>query len=149
MSTTPQQVYLWRQAPSEHQRLEFKEAKHQFDTRKLHEYCVALANEGGGVLLLGVADKPPRQVVSTQAFPDTVAAAERLFLSTLRAPVGDGRADDESDASRAVPPGGGEGSGDVPGDRSNNRGQSDQARWQRGRLAQIRPLPPFLGMRPF
>ena len=53
MTTTPEQIDLWRQAPSEHQRLEFKEAKSQFDTRKLCEYCVALANEGGGILLLG------------------------------------------------------------------------------------------------
>lgn len=79
--TTPEQVDLWRQAPSEHQRLEFKEAKNQIDNRKLHEYCVAMANEGGGVLLLGVADKPPRVVVGTQAFPDTVSAAEKLFQS--------------------------------------------------------------------
>lgn len=79
MTTTTEQIDLWRQAPSEHQRLEFKEAKKQFDTRKLSEYCVALANEGGGVLLLGVADRPPRPVVGTQAFPDTVAAAEKLF----------------------------------------------------------------------
>ena len=77
--TTPEQVDLWRQARSEHQRLEFKEAKTQFDSRRLHEYCVALANEGGGYLLFGVADKPPREVVGTQAFPDTVAAAEKLF----------------------------------------------------------------------
>lgn len=81
MTTTPEQIDLWRQAPKEHQRLEFKEAKNQFDTRKLGEYCVALANEGGGVLLLGVADKPPRAVVGTQAFPDTVQAAEQLFRS--------------------------------------------------------------------
>lgn len=81
MSTTPQQVDLWRQAPSEDQHLEFKEAKNQLDTRKLSEYCVALANEGGGMLLLGVADRPPRAVVGTQAFPDTVEAAERLFQS--------------------------------------------------------------------
>lgn len=79
MSTTPQQIDLWRQSPTEHQRLEFKEAKAQFDTRKLHEYCVALANEGGGVLLLGVADKAPRPVVGTQAFPDPVSTSERLF----------------------------------------------------------------------
>ncbi|HBK56101.1 MAG TPA: MloB, partial [Xanthomonadales bacterium] len=79
MSTTPQQIDLWRKTPSEHQRLEFKEAKQQFDTRKLNEYCVALANEGGGVLLLGVADKPPRPVVGTQAFPNIVDAAEKLF----------------------------------------------------------------------
>jgi ATP-dependent DNA helicase RecG len=79
MTTTSEQIDLWRQAPSEHQRLEFKEAKNQFDTRKLSEYCVALANEGGGVLLLGVVDRPPRAVVGTQAFPDTVQAAEKLF----------------------------------------------------------------------
>ena len=62
MATTPAQIDTWRQAPTEHQRLEFKEAKKQFDTHKLVEYCVALANEGGGVLLLGVADKPPRRL---------------------------------------------------------------------------------------
>jgi predicted HTH transcriptional regulator len=79
MATTPEQIDLWRQSPSEHQRLEFKEAKTQFDNRRLYEYCVALANEGGGHLLLGVADKPPRPVVGTQAFNDPVAMAEKLF----------------------------------------------------------------------
>ena len=79
MTTTSAQIDLWRQAPSEHERLEFKEAKTQLDSRRLHEYCVALANEGGGLLLLGIADKPPRDVVGTHAFPDVVAAAEKLF----------------------------------------------------------------------
>lgn len=79
MATTPEQIDLWRQALSEHQRLEFKEAKTQFDNRRLYEYCVALANEGGGHLLLGVSDKPPRPVVGTQAFNDPVAMAEKLF----------------------------------------------------------------------
>lgn len=79
MSTTPHQIDLWRQARSEDQHLEFKEAKNQYDTTNLQEYCVALANEGGGVLVLGVADKPPRSVVGTKAFPDTVATAEKLF----------------------------------------------------------------------
>jgi len=79
MNTTPEQIDLWRQSPSEHQRLEFKEAKTQFDNRKLYEYCVALANEGGGRLLLGVEDKPPRTVVGTRAFRNPVAMAEKLF----------------------------------------------------------------------
>ncbi len=35
MTTSVDQIDLWRQAPSEHQHLEFKEAKNQFDTRKL------------------------------------------------------------------------------------------------------------------
>ena len=51
MSTTPEQIDIWRQSPSEYQRLEFKEAKTQFDNQKLYEYCVALANEGGGRLI--------------------------------------------------------------------------------------------------
>jgi predicted HTH transcriptional regulator len=79
MATTPEQIDLWRKVPSEHQRLEFKEAKTQFDNHRLYEYCVALANEDGGYLLLGIADKPPRPVIGTQAFNDPVAMAEKLF----------------------------------------------------------------------
>jgi predicted HTH transcriptional regulator len=79
MSTTPEQINLWRAAPSEHQRLEFKEAKTQFDFGKLCKYCVAIANEGGGQLLLGIADRPPRQVVGTAAVNDPVGMAGKLF----------------------------------------------------------------------
>ena len=79
MSTTAEEIDLWRLAASEHQRLEFKEAKAQFDSRKLLEYCVALANEGGGNLVLGVADRPPRPVVGTRAFADLGALAEQLL----------------------------------------------------------------------
>ncbi|MFQ3592852.1 MAG: ATP-binding protein [Gemmataceae bacterium] len=79
MATTPAQIDLWLQARTEHQRLEFKEAKTQYDNTKLYKYCVALANEGGGFLLLGVSDKLPRRVVGTQAFNDPVDMAEKLF----------------------------------------------------------------------
>lgn len=79
MVTTPEQIDLWRKSPSENQRLEFKEAKMQFDSQKLFRYCVALANEGGGHLLLGVADTPPRLVVGTQALANPIAAAEKIF----------------------------------------------------------------------
>ncbi len=79
MPTTPEQIDLWRSVPKEHQQLEFKEAKLQYDTGKLQDYCVAIANEGGGQLLLGVANKLPRPITGTQAFPDTNAIAERLF----------------------------------------------------------------------
>ena len=48
MTTTPKQIDLWRSAPTETQRLEFKEAKTQFDNRKLYKYCVAIANEAVG-----------------------------------------------------------------------------------------------------
>jgi ATP-dependent DNA helicase RecG len=79
MATTAAQIDIWRAASREDQHLEFKEAKNQFDSTKLQRYCVALANEGGGVLLMGIADKTPRQVVGSQAHPDPVASAERLY----------------------------------------------------------------------
>lgn len=79
MATTIAQIDAWRAARSEHQNLEFKEAKAQFDNRKLFKYCVALANEGGGYLLLGIEDKPPRRVVGTTAFNDPVDMAAKLF----------------------------------------------------------------------
>ena len=53
---------------SEAEHLEFKEARNRFDFEKLVRYCAALANEGGGKIILGVTDKKPRQVVGTQAF---------------------------------------------------------------------------------
>lgn len=53
----------------ENEHLEFKEAKNQFDNDRLAKYCAALANEGGGKMVLGVTDKMPRRVVGTQAFP--------------------------------------------------------------------------------
>jgi len=58
----------WLEAPTETERLEFKRAQRQFNWSDLMRNCVALANEGGGHLVLGVTDTPPRQVVGTQAF---------------------------------------------------------------------------------
>ena len=54
----------------EDEHLEFKEAKAQFEFDRLIKYCVALANERGGHLILGVSDKIPRRIVGTQAFKD-------------------------------------------------------------------------------
>lgn len=71
----------WLSVPAEAEHLEFKEAKQQFDTTKLLRYCVALANEGGGHLVLGVTDKPPRQVVGSSAF---IAVTD---LNTIKARV--------------------------------------------------------------
>jgi len=78
MPVTAEQIDLWRRSPSEHQRLEFKEAKQQYDFKKLCQYCVALANEGGGFLLLGIADKPPRPVIGTRACRSPVEHAQKL-----------------------------------------------------------------------
>lgn len=72
MTTTIEQIDLWLSAPTETQTLEFKEARTSFDREKLCKYCVALANEGGGQLLLGITDKPPRRVVGSSAFPNLI-----------------------------------------------------------------------------
>ena len=80
-TTTPAQIDLWLASPTEHQRLEFKEAKEQFDQQKLYRYCVALANEGGGLLVLGVTDKKPRRVVGTRAFENPVSLTSRVFTA--------------------------------------------------------------------
>ena len=80
MVTTPAQIDLWRSSPSETQSLEFKEAKSSYDREKLAKYCIAIANEGGGTLLLGIADKPPRPVVGSGAFLNLVATADELFI---------------------------------------------------------------------
>lgn len=79
MTISVEQIDLWRGCASETQNLEFKEAGNQYDTRKLCRYCVAIANEGGGHLVLGIADRPPRAVVGSQAFPNTQDIAEKLF----------------------------------------------------------------------
>ena len=54
----------------ENEHLEFKEAKNNFHFDRLVKYCAALANEGGGSIILGVTDKRPRKVVGSQAFAD-------------------------------------------------------------------------------
>lgn len=67
--TTPSQFAKILAEP-EGTRLEFKSARGEYHFDKLLEYCVALANEGGGIMVLGVTDKRPRQVVGTAAFPE-------------------------------------------------------------------------------
>ena len=68
MTTSLAQLDHWLRVPRESQNLEFKQATSQYDTQKLFRYCVAIANEGGGQLILGVTDAPPREVVGTAAF---------------------------------------------------------------------------------
>ncbi len=73
----------WLSEP-ESERLEFKEAKTKYDFDKLVKYCAALANEGGGKVVLGVTHKRPRTVVRSQAFREpgqTVSQiAQKLHL---------------------------------------------------------------------
>lgn len=69
MTVSLEQLQSWMLA-KEDEHLEFKEAKNNFDFETVVKYCVALANECGGRMILGVTDKPPRRIVGSQAFPD-------------------------------------------------------------------------------
>ena len=69
MTTTHEQLHQWLTEP-EGTNLEFKEAKSNYHFDKLVEYCVALANEGGGKIILGVTDSRPRRIVGTTAFAE-------------------------------------------------------------------------------
>jgi ATP-dependent DNA helicase RecG len=75
------------QVRSENEHVEFKEAKNHFHFEKLVDYCVAMANECGGRIVLGVTDKIPRQVVGTTAFdiPEKTCGGlfERIHLKVL------------------------------------------------------------------
>lgn len=83
MKTISEELNRWMSASREGENLEFKEAKNQFDLTKLFRYCVAIANEGGGKLILGITDKPPRKIVGSKAFQDVVDIQRRL-LDKLR-----------------------------------------------------------------
>jgi ATP-dependent DNA helicase RecG len=79
MATSLEELALLMRSPSEGQQLEFKEAKNQYDQQKLLRYCVAIANEGGGRLVLGVSDEVPRRVVGTAAYNDLVDLHPKLL----------------------------------------------------------------------
>lgn len=64
---------------SESEHLEFKEAKNDYDFDKLTDYCCALANEGGGSIVLGVTDRRPRRIVGSNAFRDLDKAKKSLL----------------------------------------------------------------------
>jgi ATP-dependent DNA helicase RecG len=61
------QITQWMLA-QEGEHFEFKEAKNRFQFEDLAKYCCALANEGGGKVILGVSDRRPRKIVGTGAF---------------------------------------------------------------------------------
>lgn len=79
--TTPDQFSDIIATP-EGSRIEFKSAAGGFHFEELVRYCVALANEGGGRIVLGVTDKRPRKVVGTSAFPEPGRTEAGLFEQT-------------------------------------------------------------------
>jgi ATP-dependent DNA helicase RecG len=90
MSATLEELDVWLSEP-EAERLEFKEAKSNFHFETLAKYCAALANEGGGKIILGVTDRRPRRVVGSTAFAEpgrTVAGlVNRLGIQVTSAEI--------------------------------------------------------------
>lgn len=68
--TTIEELEKWIQIPREIEGIEFKAARTQFSGERVMDYCVGIANDGGGKLILGVTNKPPRQIVGTSAISD-------------------------------------------------------------------------------
>lgn len=68
-------------APSEDEGLEFKLAATSFNKEKLCEYVSAIANSGGGSLILGVSDAPPRRFMGTQAFTDLAGLRDHVYTA--------------------------------------------------------------------
>lgn len=85
MQTTPDQLHEWLNAP-EDEHLEFKEAKQKYALDDLLKYCVAIANEGGGKIILGVTGRRRRSIVGTQAFPEP-GETEATIYGKLRQKV--------------------------------------------------------------
>lgn len=83
MSTSLEELAVWMAAPKETPGLEFKRAENQYDSTKLFKYCVGIANEGGGKLVLGVTNDLPRQVKGTSAINDPIGMEKRI-LDKLR-----------------------------------------------------------------
>jgi len=81
LTTTPEQLDEWLRHP-EGTRLEFKSAHGGFNSKyDLPDYTAALANEGGGKLILGV-DDDSHTVVGTSAFIGTYhELSHELFQS--------------------------------------------------------------------
>ncbi|MDX2031514.1 MAG: ATP-binding protein [Blastocatellia bacterium] len=76
--TTPDLFRNLIESP-ENAQVEFKAASGGFQFDELAKYCVALANEGGGKIILGVTDKRPRTIVGTTAFSEPGRTEAGLF----------------------------------------------------------------------
>ena len=71
MTTSADEDYLDQLlVQTENRKLEFKAAASNFSTEKIVDYCTALANERGGILVLGVGDTLPRAVNGSSAVHD-------------------------------------------------------------------------------
>ena len=74
----------WLLEAKEGENIEFKRAENHFEFDELAKYASAIANRGGGYVVLGITDQRPRQVVGSRAFvqPERTRAGlmEQLHL---------------------------------------------------------------------
>lgn len=84
MTTSISELEQWLRLPTEDEHLEFKLAERSYDFEKVLDYYVALANECGGRLVLGVTNAIPRRVVGSAAFPDLQDVREKIYNSLRR-----------------------------------------------------------------
>ncbi len=75
------QLQSWLNARAS-ERLEFKEARNNYDLDDLVKYATALANEGGDHLILGVSAKQPQRVLGSAAFC-SLDKAKQILLDNL------------------------------------------------------------------
>ncbi len=80
MPTSIEELEQWMKAPKETEGLEFKAARMATAGEKFLEYCIAIGNERGGKLVLGVTDKLPRMVCGTPAVGDPGGMRERFSI---------------------------------------------------------------------
>ncbi len=64
----------------ENESLEFKAARSSLDKDTVAQYCCALANVGGGQLVLGISDELPRTIVGTNAYQGAALQEIKRFL---------------------------------------------------------------------
>ena len=82
IKTTNEQFNSWLNMP-EGLNLEFKKAENSFsESKDLPDYCAALANEGGGKLILGVSDD--RQIIGTKAFTGNAHTLSHKILQNIK-----------------------------------------------------------------
>ena len=79
MPTKIEEFEKWLEFETELDWLEFKEAKASLGTDDALEYCVGIANVGGGKLVLGVSNRKPRRIVGSGAFNNIAGIEEKIF----------------------------------------------------------------------
>ncbi len=78
---TPEDIDDLLQSRREGETLEFKSAKSNFDSRDRADYCAAIANMGGGKLLLGITDN--RTITGTAVYDGTISKVpNEVFQAT-------------------------------------------------------------------